>query len=116
MLPVGERVRNIINRLLKRDKANRRRHQRYRVVDGVYAVLNNPETHGERIQIIDICEGGLAFVYAFLGNEIREEGAIDIMKDGRLLVEDVPYDTISDEELAGISSDMVKNASARCTI
>lgn len=87
---------------------SRRRHKRYQVVDGAYAFIGPFANPGERIKILDISGGGLAFMYAFQSEEIPEIGLISIGAENEVYIRDVPYATISDEELESLGDDMAE--------
>lgn len=73
----------------------RRKHKRFRVQEGVYALLkNNSSKLG---QIKNISRGGLAFSYIFDGEQMHEPFKVDIFisKIGYCL-KDVPSKKISD--------------------
>ena len=87
---------------------SRRRYKRYQVVDGAYAFIGPYANPGERIKILDISGGGLAFMYAFQGEEIPEFGLINIGAENEVYLRDVPYATITDEELNTLGEDMAE--------
>ncbi len=77
----------------------RRKHKRFKVAQGVYAVLG-PE-NAKLGQIKDISMGGLAFKY--LADEARPNGAGEldiIIHQNGLCLKKIPIQTVSDFELA----------------
>lgn len=86
---------------------NRRKHKRYNVIDGAYVIIEQYRGVAEKIQLLDIGEGGLAFVYAFMGDAIAENGQISIIAGDKIYLEKVLYETMSDEELSQVSNEMI---------
>ena len=89
----------------------RRRSKRYRAVEGAYAAIS-PKSH-KLGQIIDISMGGLAFKYIDTNNSVtnkedkknqgKSEESIFLSSMG-FYVGDLPFKTISDNEVTDIPS------------
>jgi len=76
----------------------RRKHKRFQVQEGVYALLkNNPSKLG---QIKNISRGGLAFSYIVDGEQMHEAFKVDIfISNIGYCLKDVPSKKISDLHL-----------------
>jgi hypothetical protein len=84
----------------------RRRHKRYKAVDGAYAAIS-PNSH-KLGQIIDISMGGLSFKYIDTSNDDNEsdsttEEAVFLSSMG-YYVGDLPFKTVSDYEITNVPS------------
>jgi hypothetical protein len=62
----------------KKDLAERRRHERFRVEEGAWAVVRPFSGTNPRGQIIDISAGGLAFSYTAAEKELDDAFELDI--------------------------------------
>ena len=77
----------------------RRKHMRFKVRDGAFAVLR---AHARKPrQIVDISKGGLAFRYIAYGERSNGSAELDILShDNRFCLEKLPVNTISDFEIS----------------
>lgn len=66
-------------------------------VSGKAFVLITPTKENERkVQILDISEGGLAFVYEGSKEELIESGILKLLEENEVHMEKVNFDTVSD--------------------
>ena len=82
---------------------DKRSHNRLRVKDGVYAIINyKPAILG---QIINISKDGMAVRYSSNGKQLSVPSELDIFKrDSHFYIEKIPIETISDFEIFDSSS------------
>jgi len=79
----------------------RRKSKRYKAAEGAYAAIS-PSSY-KIGQIIDISMGGLAFKYIDTKNQTQSEESIFLSSMG-FYVGDLPFKTISDEEVTNAPS------------
>jgi hypothetical protein len=83
---------------------NRRRHQRYFVEDGTLVIISSgiiskPE---QTVQLIDISNGGIAFVYKGSQDDIEKSGLLQMLiKNPPYITESIRFDTVSDIPVPG---------------
>ena len=84
--------------ILKRGEA--RQHQRFLVQKGTFVIVS-PGTDKERkVQVIDISQGGAAFVYQGSKEDLEKSGVLKLLaRDASL--EKVNFETVSDEPAPG---------------
>jgi len=80
------------------EKAERRRHKRYKLKDGLYAVLwPIANVLGE---VLDISQGGLCFRYIDLERPGKMSSTLDIFSvDGNIHMRRIPFRIISDDDV-----------------
>ncbi len=77
-------------------KFNRRKHKRYKVRDGAFAVLRSQSNSSQLGNIVDISKGGLSFHFLDTKTMPNEFSELDIfISGGGFLVSDVPVEIIS---------------------
>jgi len=82
----------------RRNTADRRRKKRYRVREGAYAALVNPDPRLGQIR--DISLVGLSFRYIGAEETVSNDSVLKILLVGSgLMMDDLPYYTVSDYEL-----------------
>ena len=85
---------NFIRRLL-----NKRKHKRYISCGETYLIIH-PYTENEaKVQVIDISNGGCAFVYQGKKSDLEETGLANLLAENRLYLERTRYNTRSDTKL-----------------
>ncbi|MBM4272623.1 MAG: hypothetical protein FJ139_10800 [Deltaproteobacteria bacterium] len=81
-----------------------RRHPRYYAKKGTFVVIT-PYTTGEKkerkIQILDVSEGGCAFIYSGTREELVESGLLSLIADDTSYLESVDFATVSDDPVSG---------------
>lgn len=70
----------------------RRAHERHAVPEGTFIVVAGME--GQKVQVIDISKGGLAFVYAGTKDELAESGVLNLLTDSPHL-DNVQYEAVT---------------------
>lgn len=77
-----------------------RQHQRFTVPKGTFVIVS-PGTDKERkVQIIDISQGGLAFIYQGSKEDLEKSGALKLLTKNASL-ENVNFETVSDQLTSG---------------
>ena len=86
-----------------REMIKQRKHNRYKVKEGAFAVIkDNTHTLG---QILDISRGGLAFKYIPDGEQLEGLCKLDIFFSGRgYRLKDIPFITVSDRAIENQNS------------
>jgi len=70
----------ILRRLLRP-----RTHPRFYVDKGVFVVVEPYTDEGKKVQVLDISEGGCAFIYTGTKEELEQSGLLSLQSD------DIPY-------------------------
>ena len=77
----------------------RRQHPRHYPVKGAYLVVA-PYAHGakktRKVQILDISEGGCAFIYNGSKEDLEESGFLDFLEGDSVFLDRVSFTTASD--------------------
>jgi len=92
-----------MDNVTKRKKiVERRKHKRFQVEDGKFAVLRRPWPHPTTLgQIIDISMGGLAFRYIAGEERSHQPSELEILwADCSFRLDKIPFETISDFKTA----------------
>jgi hypothetical protein len=77
-----------------------RSHQRFMVQNGTFVIVS-PGTDKERkVQVIDISQGGVAFIYQGSKEDLETSGVLKILAENPRL-EKVNFETVSDELAPG---------------
>lgn len=76
-----------------------RKHKRFKVLEGSLVVVGRDPEHGPKIQIVDISEGGLAFIYSGSKADLEEEGVLNLLSYNDVQVSKVAFETASDVEI-----------------
>lgn len=79
-----------------------RRHKRFHAIEGSFVVIGRTAEGKQRIQILDISEGGLAFVYQGPREDLDQEGELSLLAGDALYLDKVTYETVSDVTLSEI--------------
>ena len=81
----------------------RRKHKRFQVQDGIFAVLRCHWPCSTRLgPIIDVSKGGLAFRYIDIASEEGSNGSFELvilLANNSFHLDKVPFETISDFEI-----------------
>ena len=90
---------NSLRRLFKR-----RRHPRYLVKDGTFLVIRSAGENGEeqKVQLLDISEGGMAFIYQGSPSELERSGVLKLLSK-RPHGEKIDFETVSDQPFPGVA-------------
>jgi len=89
-----------IRRLFKR-----RQHQRYVVKEGTFVIVSPSDSkkgQGQKVQLIDISQGGMAFIYQGSLSELEKSGILKLLADTPSGV-DINFDTVSDTPASDIT-------------
>ena len=86
---------NILRRLFKR-----REHKRVIVQSGTFVIVAPGTNREQKVQLIDISQGGLAFVYQGSPEELEKSGILKILIE-RPYLANFDYETASDMPVPG---------------
>jgi hypothetical protein len=79
-----------------------RNHQRFMVQNGTFVIVS-PGTDKERkVQVIDISQGGAAFIYQGSKEELETSGVLKMLVE-KARLEKVHFETVSDEPAPGFT-------------
>jgi hypothetical protein len=79
-----------------------RNHQRFMVQNGTFVIVS-PGTDKERkVQVIDISQGGAAFIYQGSKEELEASGVLKMLVE-KTRLEKVHFETVSDEPVPGLT-------------
>jgi len=84
----------ILRRLFKS-----RSHPRFYTNKGVMVVIGPYTSSGREIQLLDISEGGCAFVYKGTKEELKESGMLSLVADNVPCIDRLDFHTASDSPL-----------------
>lgn len=84
---------NILNNLRRLFK--KRHHQRFVVQNGTFVIVSPGTDKEQKVQLLDISQGGMAFIYQGSQEELEESGILKVLVDREYLSK-VEYDTASD--------------------
>jgi hypothetical protein len=88
-------IRSILRRLFKQ-----RRHKRFLVQSGTFVIVSPGTDREQKVQLLDISQGGTAFIYQGSPEELEESGILKMLVERKYLA-NVPYDTASDVPCPG---------------
>ncbi|MCX5832689.1 MAG: hypothetical protein NT140_12545 [Deltaproteobacteria bacterium] len=80
----------ILRRLFKQ-----RHHKRFIVQSGTFVIVSPGTDREQKVQLLDISQGGTAFIYQGSPEELEESGILKMLVERQYLA-NVPYDTASD--------------------
>jgi c-di-GMP-binding flagellar brake protein YcgR len=80
-------------------------HPRFYADKGVFVVVEPYTTEGRKVQMLDISEGGCAFIYNGSKEELEESGLLSLQLEDIPYLERVNFVTKSDNLLAGSSNE-----------
>ena len=86
----------ILRRLFKS-----RSHPRFYANKGVLVVIGPYDSGGREVQLLDISEGGCAFIYNGTKEELKESGMLSLVADNIPYLDRVDFHTASDSPLSG---------------
>ncbi|MEW6265166.1 MAG: PilZ domain-containing protein [Thermodesulfobacteriota bacterium] len=86
---------NILRRLFRP-----RKHKRYAALSGAFVVIGREVDGSKKIQILDISEGGLAFIYTGSPLDLEDEGMLSLLDGDTLCVDKVAFESVSDTALS----------------
>lgn len=92
-----------INRALNKEFIEQRKHKRFEMIEGIYAVPVSDASI--QYQIIDISEGGLSFCYK--DKETLSKGFSELsikMEDDSYILNNIPFKFISDKKITKVFS------------
>lgn len=78
-------------------------HQRYVVEDGTIVIISpsNSGVREQKVQLIDISSGGMAFIYKGVQSDLEKSGILKLLTKKSLSGKDIAFDTVSDAPAAG---------------
>lgn len=85
----------ILRRLFKQ-----RRHKRFLVQSGTFVIVSPGTDREQKVQLLDISQGGTAFIYQGSPEELEESGILKMLVERQYLA-NVPYNTASDVPAPG---------------
>ena len=77
-----------------------RRHKRYLVQSGTFVIVSPGTDREQKVQLLDISQGGTAFIYQGSPEELEESGILKMLVERKYLA-NVPYNTASDVPAPG---------------
>jgi hypothetical protein len=83
-------IMNSIRRLFKQ-----RHHKRFVVQNGTFVIVSPGTDQEQKVQLLDISQGGMAFIYQGSPDELEESGILKVLVE-RDYLSKVEYDTASD--------------------
>jgi hypothetical protein len=86
---------NIFRRLFKQ-----RHHKRFLVQNGTFVIVSPGTDREQKVQLLDISQGGTAFIYQGTPEELEESGILKMLVERQYLA-NVPYSTASDIPVPG---------------
>lgn len=78
----------------------RRKHERYHVMKGAFLIIKPSTDEEKKIQILDISEGGLAFVYTGSKEELKDSGILKLLSGDTPCLEKVNYEIVADQVIS----------------
>jgi hypothetical protein len=78
----------------------RRQHQRFLVQNGTFVIVSPGTDKEQKVQVIDISQGGTAFIYQGAKEDLAASGVLKILFENPNL-EKVNFDTVSDQRAPG---------------
>ncbi len=79
---------------------SRRKHPRFFVAENTFIVFQASKPNQQKMQIIDISEGGCAFIYTGNTKDLEEFGYIDLMINNKKQIDSVACTTVRDEPVS----------------
>lgn len=80
---------------------NRRRYRRFLPLDSTFVVLGGEPVDGEKIPVLDLSMGGLAFVYhSYDGDNSMDDNRLSLLLGHNVYLRNLKYDIVSDEEFS----------------
>lgn len=84
---------------------NYRRDQRYFVETGTFVVISpgngNPGDREQKVELIDISNGGMAFIYKGSPADLEESGILKVIRENSRDVDNITFKTVSDTLISG---------------
>lgn len=80
---------------------SRRRHSRYHAKEKTFIVFQPFTQDEQKLQIIDISEGGCAFIYTGEESDLEAMGNVSLVSEDDNQVDGVQFSKIRDERLTG---------------
>ena len=78
---------------------NKRKHKRYYTHTSAYLIVQPFTPDEKKVQIIDISNGGCAFIYEGSKSDLAQSGFFNLVNDDSLHLEQLQYATRSDKPL-----------------
>jgi len=85
-----------------------RKYPRFYPCKGAYLVIAPYTAHGKKVEILDISDGGLAFIYDGTKEELAESGLLSLELDGTPYLDRVDFTTASDSPLSATQINSVQ--------
>jgi hypothetical protein len=77
-----------------------RSHRRFMVLNGTFVIVSPGTDKEQRVQVIDISQGGAAFIYQGTKEDLDASGVLKVLAENPSL-EKVHFETVSDEPAPG---------------
>ena len=77
-----------------------RNHQRFMVQNGTFVIVSPGTDKEQKVQVIDISQGGAAFIYQGSKEDLETSGVLKMLVENPSL-EKVNFETVSDEPAPG---------------
>lgn len=87
--------------LMLRKIFTRRKHSRYHAKEKTFIVFKPFTPDEQKLQIIDISEGGCAFIYTGEERDLEAIGQVNLMGNSSDIVDGLTFSKVRDEHLSG---------------
>ncbi len=77
-----------------------RSHRRFMVQNGTFVIVSPGTDQEQKVQVIDISQGGAAFIYQGSKEDLETSGVLKVLVENPSL-EKIHFETVSDEPAAG---------------
>jgi hypothetical protein len=77
-----------------------RSHRRFMVLNGTFVIVSPGTDKEQRVQVIDMSQGGAAFIYQGTKEDLDASGVLKVLAENPSL-EKVHFETVSDEPAPG---------------
>jgi hypothetical protein len=82
-----------------------RHHQRFLVQNGTFVIVSPGTKKEQKVQVIDISQGGAAFIYRGAKEDLEASGVLKILVEkanfDKVNLDKVNFDTVSDRQAPG---------------
>jgi hypothetical protein len=82
-----------------------RSHRRFMVQNGTFVIVSPGTDKEQKVQVIDISQGGAAFIYQGSKEDLETSGVLKVLAENASL-EKVNFETVSDEPAPGTDTSL----------
>lgn len=87
--------------LMLRKIFSRRKHPRFHAKQKTYLVIQPYTPNEQKVQILDISDGGCGFIYTGDEKDLEEAGLVSLMSDSVPYIERINFSTVNDQPVSG---------------